>query len=87
MKIKKGFILREVAGTTLVVATGALSKSFLGVIKLNETGKVIWHLLEEGASEQDVIDKLASEYDAPKELIEQDVRAFISKLEKDNILE
>ena len=87
MKIKKGFILRDVAGTAFVVATGALSKSFQGLIKLNETGSVIWKELEAGADESEIVEKLAAEYDAPKELIEQDVKEFIAKLEKDGILE
>ena len=87
MKIKKGFVLRDVAGTAFVVAAGALSKSFQGLIKLNETGSVIWKELETGADESEIVEKLAAEYDAPKEIIEQDVKEFIAKLEKDGILE
>ena len=35
MKLKPGFVLREVAGQALVIATGELSKQFKGMIKLN----------------------------------------------------
>ena len=46
MKIKQGFILREVAGSYLVVAVGEAVKRFNGVINLNETGAFLWRLLE-----------------------------------------
>ena len=42
MKIKDGFVLRDIAGDTVVIATGELSKTFHGMIKLNSTGKEIW---------------------------------------------
>ena len=42
MKIKEGFILREVAGNYIVVAVGSAVKQFNGVITLNETGAFLW---------------------------------------------
>ena len=42
MKIKQGFMLREVAGNYVVVAVGEASKKFNGVINLNESGAFIW---------------------------------------------
>ena len=43
MKIKNGFVVREIAGECVVVALGEASKVFNGIIKLNETGKIIWN--------------------------------------------
>ena len=40
MRIKEGFVLREVAGQAMVIATGEASKEFHGMVKLNESGKV-----------------------------------------------
>ena len=48
MKIKKGFVLRDVAGRSVVVATGAAAKRFRGMVMLNETGKEIWTRLQKG---------------------------------------
>ena len=45
MKIKKGFVLRDVAGRSVVVATGAAAKRFRGMVMLNETGKEICTIL------------------------------------------
>lgn len=42
MKIKDGFMLRKVGGQYVVVAFGEASRSFNGIIRLNETGKFLW---------------------------------------------
>ena len=80
MKIKDGFILREVADSFIVVAVGDAVKSFKGVINLNETGALLWKTLQKGAEEKDLIDALLNNYEVEKELAERDVNAFITKL-------
>ena len=88
MKIKDGFILRDLAGKTLVVAVGKRSKEFKGMITLNETGELIWQALEKGLAKEEIIDKILNEYEgATRQEVEGDVDAFISSLVKDNILE
>ncbi len=88
MKIKSGFILRDVGGKTFVVAVGERSKEFRGMITLNETGKFIWKMLEKGATINDVVDSMLSVYEgADREVIEKDVSDFVAKLQGDNILE
>lgn len=88
MKIKAGFIKRDVAGKTMVVATGELSKQFKAMITLNETGKFIWELLEKGTTEEEIVNKLLEEcIDAERAQVEVDVKNFIQKLKEDNILE
>jgi hypothetical protein len=88
MKLREGFILRDVAGNSFVVATGALSAEFHGMITLNETGKFIWKMLEKGAEKDEIIEALCAEYEVDdKNIVVADVDAFIEKLEKDNIIE
>ena len=80
MKIKDGFILREVADSYIVVAVGEAVKSFNGVINLNETGALLWKTLQNGAEEKDLVEALLNEYEVEKELAETDVKLFITKL-------
>ncbi|MBQ3018354.1 MAG: PqqD family protein [Clostridia bacterium] len=88
MKIKKGFILRDVGGKTYVVAVGELSKTFNGMVTLNETGKFLWQELEKGATKEELLVKMLSEFEgAEEETVKQDIDMFISKLEKDKVLE
>lgn len=88
MKIKNGFILRDVGNKTFVVAVGELSKTFNGMITLNETGKYIWQLLDNEITEEEIVAKIMEKYtDAPMELVKKDVCDFIQKLKKDGVLE
>jgi hypothetical protein len=86
MKIKEGFILREVAGSFIVVAVGDAVKEFKGVINLNETGALLWKELQKGATEEDLKKALLNEYDVTEEIADRDVKAFIDSLNKANLI-
>lgn len=88
MKIKSGFILRDVGGKTFVVAVGARSKEFKGMITLNETGKIVWKTFEKEATIEDAVCAILNACEnAEREVVEPDVKAFVAKLEGDGILE
>lgn len=48
MKIKEGYLLREVAGSNIVVPIGEGELNFSGVITLNDVGAFFWKNLEKG---------------------------------------
>ncbi len=87
MKIKSGFIAKEIAGQHVVIALGAASKIFNGIIKLNESGKFIWDLLLNDIEREAVIEAMLAEYDVTRETAEADVDKFIAELKGANILE
>lgn len=80
MKIKDGFILRNVAGNYIVVAVGETVKHFNGVINLNETGAFLWKQLESDVDEQGMIKALLEEYEVDEAVAANDVRKFVEKL-------
>lgn len=87
MKIKRGFIVKEIAGQYVVIALGAASKIFNGIIKLNDSGKFIWDKLAVGADKDDIVNALLEEYDVDRTVAEADVDKFIDELKGANILE
>ncbi len=87
MKIKAGFVVRELAGQSIVIALGEASKTFNGMIKLNDTGRVIWDMLSEGKEISEIVDKFVSEYDVDRETATRDVSAFVEVLQGADILE
>lgn len=87
MKIKNGFVVREIAGECVVVALGEASKIFNGIIKLNETGRMIWDMLAKGCEKQEVVDAILQEYDADRDTVEADFDRFVETLKGANILE
>lgn len=82
MRIKKGFVLREVAGQIMVIATGEASKDFHGMIKLNASGKVIWLGLQEGLSQEQIAVRLQEQFDVDSEKALEDTQAFIKQMEE-----
>lgn len=87
MKIKTGFVVREVAGQSIVIALGDATKIFNGMIKLNETGRIIWDMIADGKEKEDIVARIVDEYDIDRATVENDVSSFINTLQGANILE
>ena len=51
MKLKDGFVLREIAGSFMVVPVGKRTQEVPGVIALTESGALLWKKLEEGKAD------------------------------------
>lgn len=80
MKIKNGFISRKVAGSNVVVATGEQSKSFNGIIKLNDSGLILWNKLLGDVDKEQLVDAILEEYDIDRATAEADVNKFVGVL-------
>ncbi|MBR3792215.1 MAG: PqqD family protein [Clostridia bacterium] len=87
MKIKEGFILREVAGTFVIISTGDDNLDFKGVITVNEVGALIWRGVEAGKSTEEIVDKILSEYDVQRDVATVDCDEFLQQLIDKNIIE
>lgn len=87
MKIKNNFLLREVAGSYVVVPFGDESVEFNGMVTLNESGKFIWDLLEKEISKEELLEKFMAEYDVSETQAKEDIRQFIQTLLDNNIME
>lgn len=86
MKLKEGFLLREVAGRIVVVPDADVLDLNL-MIALNSTGRFLWERLEQGASAQELKDALMAQYHVDEQLANKDVEAFIRNLERHGFLE
>ena len=85
MKIKEGFILREVAGQTVVLPSGDELDLNL-MITLNDTGRFLWEHLERETTEAALVEALLGEYDVDAETAGKSVRAFVEKLHENGFL-
>ena len=86
MKLKDGFILREVAGSVVVLPTGAeLNMNMM--ITLNGTGRFLWEKLTQGAGEEELVQDLLAEYAVDEATARSHVRAFCAKLQENGFLE
>lgn len=86
MKLKEGFILREIAGETVVIPSGdALNLNMM--ITLNETGALLWRKLAEGADEDELCKALLAEYEVDEATASAHVSSFVKKLEENGFLD
>lgn len=86
MRVKEGFVLREVAGQAVVIATGEASRDFHGLIRLNETGCRIWRGLEAGLEREAIAESLAAEFDVSPADALADVDSLVARMEAEGLL-
>lgn len=87
MKLKDGFVLREVAGSYMVVPVGKRTQDIPGVIALTETGALLWEKLTAGAEEPELVGALTDEYEVTEEQAAADVHAFVEKIREQELFE
>ena len=80
MKIKEGFVVRKVMGNNVVIATGAQSKKFHGMVKLNDTAAEIWGYIAEELDTDAIISKMLAKYDVDEALLRADVKKTVKTL-------
>ena len=61
MKIKREFVLREIAGDILLVPTGKTALDLNGMLTLNGVGADIWKMLLEVENEDEIVRRLLEE--------------------------
>ena len=87
MQISKDFILQKVGGSYVAVPVGETSKTFNGMVRLNETGVFLWKKLsEKDSTEEDLVNALLAEYDVAREIAAADVHRIVEQLRQSGIL-
>ncbi len=87
MKLKEGFVLRQVAGSWVVLPLGETSVNFNGMLSLNETGALLWQVLERGGDRETMVEALTAEYEVDNAVAADNVEEFLQTLEKVGCLE
>ena len=87
MKINENFVLREVAGSWVVIPIGEKSVDFNGMMNLNETGVLLWRELEKGADKEALVAAITGEYEVSAAEAAEDIDEFIKVLEKAGCIE
>lgn len=87
MRIKDGFVLKEIAGSYIVVPLRERIESFSAVINLNETSALLWKSLSKDLSEDELVQILLDSYDVDKTKAIEDVHDFVIKLKNADLIE
>ena len=81
MKRNSNFLLRDVAGTMVIVPIGDAVAAFSGMITVNGTGAYLWQLLETEQTVDTLTEALLERYEVTREQAVADVEAFLAKLQ------
>ena len=86
MQINKDFTIQKVGASYVAVPVGETSKTFHGMVRLNETGAFLWKLMaEKDCTEEMLVDAILAEYDADREVVAADVHKIVEQLRENNI--
>ena len=85
MKIKDGFLLRQVAGQNVVLPAGD-TLNLNVMITLNETGAFLWERMQTETTQEALVEALLGEYDVTEQLAADCVAAFVKKLDENGFL-
>ena len=88
MKLNEEFLIHKSDNGEILIPVGNETKRFHGVVKLNDTGSEIVHLIENNdMSLEDILNHFYTECpNDDKEMIKQGVSEFINKLREINAI-
>lgn len=89
VKIKKGFVLREVCGEQVIMGEGLEAIDFGHLLCLNSTAAWLWKQAENSGdfSIDSLSEKLCEEYEVTREQAKKDVSAIINQWQKVKVIE
>lgn len=82
MKVNKDYILKNVLNSYILIN---IKKNDNQVIKLNETSKDIFELINNGLSKEQIMPILNDKYDESLDNISRDFDNFVSEMKKTGI--
>ena len=86
MRLKYNYEIMELENHIIAVPNGDDVDAYRGVIKLNETGAIIFDQLKQETSAEAIAEVLAKEYEAPLDEIISDVKMYIAEFDKRGLL-
>ncbi|MBQ8706419.1 MAG: PqqD family protein [Paludibacteraceae bacterium] len=89
MRIKKGFILREVCGEHVIMGEGLGAVNFGRLLALNETAAWLWKQADTMGdfTVEKLAEKLCEDYEVDNETAQNDVTAIVGQWQKEGVIE
>ncbi|MBR2312797.1 MAG: PqqD family protein [Clostridia bacterium] len=80
MKRSKDFIKRKIGTQYVIVAVGAATKKFNGMISVNSTGSFIWDQLEQSMTMDELVNAIVENYEIDAETATAHATQFVNTL-------
>lgn len=76
----RNYVLRKVAGRSILVSVGQEIADFCGVVTLNDSAVVLWELLKKGTTKDELTEALKEKFSITQEQAEADVEKSLELL-------
>ncbi len=83
---KGTYVLRQIAGEFLAVPISNEAGEDANIVILNPVSQVIWSKLENGATFDEILNVVTTEFDVSKEEATADIKEFLEGLEEAGLL-
>jgi hypothetical protein len=89
MRLRKGFVLREVCGERVIMGEGLGAINFGKLLALNETAAWLWQQAQamDDFTVESLAEKLCEEYDVTADEAKADVAEMIAEWQKVDVVE
>ena len=88
MRIKKGFVLRELLGQKIVTGEGLEQIDFNKLVSLNSSAAYLWeHLVSREFDLETMVDLLLERYDIERSVALKDARALLDNWKSIGLIE
>ncbi|MBQ5452776.1 MAG: PqqD family protein [Bacteroidales bacterium] len=89
MKLKKGFVVREVCAQKVIVAEGLEAVDFGRLLSLNDSAAFVWQLAEKQGdfTVESLAAEFCKEYDTDEKTAQNDIRELLEKWQKTGVVE
>lgn len=87
MKLKDGFILKQINKKYYAVPVGPLAARHKILVSMNGTCLFVWEQLQQERTKQELLSAILTEYDVDEQLATEDLDRFLGALEKAGLLE
>ncbi len=87
MRIKEGYLVREIADCHIVVPIGDRVIDFKGIMTLNDTGYFIWKCLSEDIAYAQLLSAILDEYEIDEATARADLDEFLEDARQNGVLE
>ena len=87
MQASKDYLMRNIAGETILIPSGAAAQKFNGLVTVNALGAFIWDQLQQPITLDALVARITEEYEVEEATARSDAEEFLAELRQIGALE
>ena len=87
MQASRDYLLRTIAGETILIPSGKAAQQFTGLVTVNAVGAFLWDELQHPTDPDRLTARLCEEYEVDETTARRDTEEFLEELRRIGALE